>query len=193
MEQVKEKQLGRDITVRSEPGRLSIRIIQRLGLLWKAVTAAMLALSLVTLLILNVSPSSPDPRREAKKTNLTYALIAIASMAALRLLLPDNEEIISVFQGTLTIRTRVTLLTFNEEFPTHAITRLGLNIPAGKNFARRKSALTQKVEKRFSQRYQPYHGALSFFYGDDMVELAHQVDRLSATYLLKELENFLAK
>lgn len=193
MQQGKEKQIGQNVTVRSEPGRLSVTIIQRLGLLWKTVIAVMLGLSLVTLLVLSVLPSSPDPRREAKKTNLTYVLIVIATMSTLRLLLPDNKETISVFQGTLTIRTKVTLLTFNEEFPTHAITRLGLNIPAGKNFAKRKFALTQRVEKRFSQRYQPCHGALSFFYGDDIIELAHQVDRLSATYILKELENALTK
>jgi len=193
MDQMKEKKLGQDIVIRSEPGRLTVTITQRLGLLWKTVLAAILGLALVAVLVLNVLPASADPVREAKKTNLAYVLIFTASIAALRLILPDNEETISVFKGTLTIRTRIMFLTFNEEFPVPEVTRLGLNIPAGKNYARRKFALTQRAQKRFSERYQPYHGALSFFYGDDLIELAHQVDRLSATYILKELENTLAK
>jgi len=188
-----EKKIGQNVLVRSEPGRLTVTIIQRLSLLWKTVIAAVLGLSLVVVLILSALPSAPDPRRETKKTNLTYVFIFFASISALRLILPDNEETISVFQGTLTIRSKAMFVTFREEFPTHEVTRLGLNIPAGKNYARRKSGLTQKTEKRFSERYQPYHGALSFFYRDELVELAHRVDRVSATYILKELENFLKK
>ena len=190
---MKEKLIGNNVVVSSEPGLLRVTITQRLSFFWKTAVAVLLALSIVAFLMLKASPSSPDSLRETRKTDLGYMLMVIAAVSALRLILPDNEETISISQGTLTIRTRITVFRFREEFSTAGATRFGLNIPEGMNYARRKAALTQKFEKRFSQRYQPYHGAISFFYADELVELAHQVDRLTATYILKELENFSGK
>jgi len=184
-----EKKIGGRVIIRSEAGGLVIVIKELIALAQLA--GACLALLVIMAMLLGLAPDASSLIYGHPKYPLPLVVLFLCALYFAVSML-TNRETLTVFQGTLKITDRKFFVSFSREFQARDITRLGLNIPEDKFYPGYKSYYTAFLTPR--NRLVPgsrLRGAVAFQYGDSVVEFARGLDRVSATYILNELQNSL--
>ena len=184
MEEPDRKKIGKNIVLFREPGLLTVAVKSRPAPL--SLSPGMRLLLFYSLLVFGLLAAFPALRGTLYRTWsvrwTVYAFLAVVcGLFYLGRMLMKDRQTLTVYQGMLRVSDRKFFIKYPSEFQTSEISDLDLNIPDGKasaGYRRFPFGLTGRIAVT---------GAIAFKYRGKIVEIAPLVDRVSATYILREL------